>query len=54
MEYNVDNYIFESKIEFLQSENLKLKQEICNLKKLINHVLEGKKLPEKIKNVIDN
>lgn len=54
MEYNVECYIYESKIESLEFENLKLKQEVYNLKKLINHIFEGKIVPEKIKKVIDN
>ena len=48
-----ENYILESKIEYLQNEVLKLKQDNCNLKKVIKHILEGKNIPEKIKNMID-
>lgn len=53
MEPNTENYILESKIEILQAENNKLKQEVLNLKKLVNHLVEGKKLPQNVKKIID-
>ncbi len=53
METSSDYYILESKIEFLHLENVKLRQEITNLKKLINHMLEGNKLPSNFKKIID-
>lgn len=53
METSSDYYILESKVEYLQFENSKLKQEIKSLKKLINHMLEGKKLPSDFKKIID-
>lgn len=53
METSSDYYILESKVEYLQFENSKLKKEIQSLKKLINHMLEGKKLPSDFKKTID-
>lgn len=49
MEPNTETYILESKIEILQTENNKLKQEVLNLRKLVNHLVEGGKLPKNVK-----
>lgn len=53
METSSDYYILESKVQYLQAENYKLKQEIQSLKKLVNDMSEGKKISSDFKKIID-
>jgi len=53
MSYTSEYYMLESKIEGLNLEKLRLEKEVLTLKKLVKHLLEGKKIPENIKNIID-
>lgn len=53
MSYTSEYYMLESKIEGLNLEKLRLEKEVLTLKKLVKYLLEGKKIPENIKNIID-